>query len=189
MLIRVAGVDPALSHMGIAIGTLDAISKEIKITAMRTVITDRRVNKVVRQNSDDLRRAQQLHKAMQALAGCTVVFSEVPSGAQSARAALSFGVAVGILASCPVPLIQVQPFETKMATVGTKTASKEEMIEWAHETYPHLPWLRYERKTAKHEKGSLHDENEHMADACAVIHAGVQTDEFDRLMSMWKAAA
>jgi len=152
------------------------------VIAFKLVETDKQTSKQVRQNSDDLRRSRQIYKAFQEfVADCSIVFAEIPSGAQSARAALAFGVSVGLVASCPKPVIQVQPFETKMATIGTKTASKEEMIIWASQAYPDAPWLR----TAK---GKILNKNEHLADAIAIGHAGIVTDQFVQLLSMRKVA-
>jgi Holliday junction resolvasome RuvABC endonuclease subunit len=184
MFIRVAGIDPSLRNMGIVRMMLKLDTLETTIQEMELFETEKLSGKTVRQNSDDLRRATELYNGMiRMTADCNLVFAEIPTGAQSARAALSFGIAIGIMSACPIPLIQVQPSETKLATVGTKTASKQEMIEWAGEAYPKAPWLT--RKL--HGKQVLVDKNEHLADACAIIHAGIKTDEFQRLRSIWLA--
>jgi Holliday junction resolvasome RuvABC endonuclease subunit len=116
----------------------------------------------------------------------TVVFAEVPVGSQSSRAMCSYGVCIGLLAglAARVPLIQVQPTEVKLAAVGTKTASKEEMIEWATGLYPQLPWFTTKRKGVT----TFSAKNEHIADAIAAIYAGILTDEFKRMIAMWKVA-
>lgn len=196
MEISVAGVDPGMKNMGIARASLllvPAVSGYkvhcIRVDSLELIQTEKLKTKVVRQNSDDLRRAIELNRALIPLNDCRVVFAEIPTGAQSARAAFSFGMAVGTIASILAPVIQVQPSETKLATVGTKTASKEEMIEWAIETYPDLPWQRVTRASKHFEVGDPHADNEHLADACAIIHAGVKTNEFLRLVAMMRAAA
>jgi len=90
----------------------------------------------------------------------------------------SYGVCIGILASMKKPLIQVTPNEVKLAAVGKKTATKEQMIEWAINKYPTAPWL-----TRKFKGQITHvKSNEHLADATAAIHAGVKTDEFKRML-------
>lgn len=165
---------------------LDLRSMTFEIEALDLIETEKQKGKMVRQNSDDLRRAQDIAVRFKAfVSDCTLCFSEIPSGAQSARAALSFGIAIGILANCPIPLIQVMPSETKLAAVGTKTASKEEMIEWAMQKYPTAAWKTVKR----HGVMEPTEKNEHLADAVAIGHAGVKTDEFRRMMAMWKAAA
>jgi Holliday junction resolvasome RuvABC endonuclease subunit len=181
--VRVASIDPALANFGMARLVLRLVDLKLGIERLTLIETEKRVNKVVRQNSDDLRRAQEITKAFHAeVAPCTVCFAEVPTGGQSARAVLSFGISIGILANCPIPLIQVQPFETKLATVGTKTASKEEMIEWAVGEFPNGPWLR-------NKAGKPLNKNEHLADAVAVAYAGIRTDQFLQLLAMWRSAA
>lgn len=185
MLIQVAGIDPSLRNTGIVRMDLELGSLETAIREMRLFETEKQTGKTVRQNSDDLRRAQELYKGMcEMVQDCHLVFAEIPTGAQSARAALSFGIAIGLLSACPVPIIQVQPFETKLATVGTKTASKEEIIEWAGETYPAAAWLTKKRNG----KQELVAKNEHLADAAAIVHAGLKTQEFQRLRSIWLGA-
>jgi Holliday junction resolvasome RuvABC endonuclease subunit len=180
MMVRVLGVDGSMSNFGLASAWLKRADLSIKVDGLRLIETERRVNKIVRQNSDDLRRARELHKDFTLEARqYAIAFAEVPTGAQSARAMYSNGITVAILASCPIPLIEVQPTETKIATVGTKTASKEEMIEWAVEKYPDAPWIRHNGKIVK--------KNEHLADAIAVIHAGIRTDVFQQLLAMMPA--
>lgn len=194
--ILVAGLDPAFAAFGIARLWLDLKTLEFEFDRFRTVWTDKRAGKgkVVRQNSDDLRRATELHDALhEELKGCTVAFGEIPSGSQRARAAFAFGVAVGVLASVKIPLIQVMPLETKLGSVGSKTAEKPEIIAWAAERFPEAPWQRYEadtkNKTGKivNRAGDLHIDNEHVADACAVPHAGIRTPQFKDLLALMRA--
>lgn len=192
MQIKIASIDPSLSNIGIVRASIDLDSMAIEIENISLTQTDRQTTKSVRQNSDDLRRAQQLLEAVDKhvfLAGTrsivpSVCFAEVPVGSQSSRAMCSYGVCVGLLASIAsrMPLIQVQPTEVKMAAVGTKTASKQEMVEWATGLLPQLPWFT----TTKKGVTKFSDKNEHIADAIAAIHAGIHTDEFKRMVAMWK---
>jgi Holliday junction resolvasome RuvABC endonuclease subunit len=191
-IVRVVGIDPALANMGIARMQLDIDTMVLGLDGIQLVTTEKRTSKQVRQNSDDLRRARELHDAFHAaLEGCVVAFAEIPQGSQHARSAFAFGVAIGVLASCRIPLIEVQPLETKLASVGHKTATKPEIINWAEKKYPSAPWLRYKKdsklKGKVRQKGDLHDDNEHTADACAIAHAGIRLREFTNLISMWKS--
>lgn len=178
----VAGIDPSLRSFGMARLDLDLNTLKLTVLDLKLIETDKQSSKTVRQNSDDLRRAIQLNEGFhEFIADCKFVFAEIPTGAQSARAMYAFGLVVGVISSLKIvkkPLIQVQPFETKLATVGTKTASKEEMIEWADEAYPDAPWMRV-KKTNK-----MLGKNEHLADAVAVAHAGLKTDQFLQIMEM-----
>ena len=176
---------------------LDRDTLELKLERIRTIETEpqRGSKKVVRQNSDDLRRAKLLHEAFQEeLKDCVIGFTEVPSGSQHSRSALGFGISIGILASSPIELIEVMPVETKLASVGTKTAEKPEIIAWAASRYPNIPWPRYHKDVISKGKltrraGDLHADNEHAADACAVVHAGIQTPQFKQLLALLKASA
>ena len=81
-----------------------------------------------------------------------------------------------LIASISPAPIQVTPHEVKMASVGKKTASKREMIDWAYEKFPDAGWLFH--------SGKLQNKNEHMADAIAIVYAGIQTNEFQRVFSI-----
>lgn len=174
---------------------LDCDAMTLQLEGITTIVTESRKGKTVRQNSDDLRCAQELLAGFHAwVKDCTIGFVEVPSGSQRARAAMGFGIAIGVLASSPVQLIEVMPVETKLASVGSKTADKSEIIEWAAATYPNVPWERYHKpvivKGKQHRAaGDLHKDNEHAADACAVVHAGIQTPQFKQLLALWKASS
>lgn len=180
-----ASADPAMVNFGIARLTLDLDTLDIAVDDLILLRTENEAGKTVRKNSDDLRRAMVLREGFHdAVRDCACLFAEIPTGAQSARAAFGFGLAIGVLASSPIPIIQVQPFETKLATVGTKTASKEEMMEWAYERHPDAPWRtrKFKGKTLKT------NDNEHLADACAIAEAGIRTQQFRQLLALWKAA-
>jgi len=183
MIIKVVSFDPSMRAFGMASLLLDTATMKFEVCDLKLIETERMVTKQVRQNSDDLRRAQELAVEFKAFCkGAQIGFTEVPSGAQNARAAYSFGMMIGLLANAPISLIQVMPSETKLATVGTKTASKDEMIEHVTEAYPDAPWIRTKRKGVM----ELTKANEHLADAVAVAHAGVKTDQFKQLVTMWR---
>lgn len=193
-IIPVVGIDAAFANMGFARMNLDLETSKLDLASIRTVTTEGQTKKVVRKNSDDLRRARELHTALhEELDGCAVAFAEIPSGAQHARSSMGFGIAVGVLASCKIPLIEVMPVETKMVSIGSETASKAEIISWAAGLYPDAPWLRYQRDTnrgkVKRKIGDLHADNEHMADACAVVYAGIKTMQFQNLLTMLRSVA
>ncbi|MDP9155347.1 MAG: hypothetical protein M3O74_13965 [Pseudomonadota bacterium] len=193
MKLKIVGLDPSLTHTGIAIMEYDTDTGKLGTPELRLIVTENQKGKTVRQNSDDLRRAREVVTGIHASCnGALFAVSEVPMGAQSARAALAFGMVIGILANLPVPLIQVSPLEVKMAAVGHRQASKEEMILWASEKYPDANWLRHARagrvKTGTGFKewkaGDLVNDNEHLADAVAVGEAGLLTDQFKQAVAM-----
>lgn len=181
--ILVAGLDPAFKNWGIARAWLNLQTLDIEVINLRLVQTEKRSGKDVRVNSDDLRRARELREAMlETTSDCAVIFAEIPSGSQSARSNMGFGIAIGVIAGAPANVIEVQPIEAKLASVGRKTASKDDMIAWATENYPHPDWL-----TRKFKGEVLFtNDNEHLADAIAIIKAGIKTVQFQQLLNLWR---
>ena len=184
MKIEVVGLDPSLSNLGICRGIIDLDDDSIIVKSLKLVETKGAgKKKVVRQNSEDLERAMALYQGLQeGCQGAKLAFVEIPVGSQSARAMASYGICLGVLASCPIPIIQVTPTEVKKAGYGVATATKREMIDWATATYPDANWLTVKRG------GQLvvTDKNEHLADAAAAISAGIQTDQFRQLASLMR---
>lgn len=183
-IIKVAGLDPSLCNFGMVRGDLDLITGNFTITDMslQSTESDNKNKKRVRKNSDDLNRARLLYKGMtEFITGCGMVFVEIPVGSQTARAMCSYGICIGVIASINTALIQVTPNEVKLAATSNKTASKADMINWAVGRYPDAGWIK--RKS----KGQMviASKNEHLADAIAAIHAGVKTDEFRYVQSIF----
>jgi Holliday junction resolvasome RuvABC endonuclease subunit len=182
--LKIVGVDPSVRNTGIAVGRIVLPTLSVLIDDLVLIKTESRSGKQVRKNSDDLRRANEISDALaEAAHGAAFAIVEIPTGAQSARAAWTLGMAVGIMTTfrrIAVPLIQVQPVETKLAATGKKGACKEDIIDWATEKFPAAPWKRYKRNGEMH----LADDNEHLADAVAIIHAGIRTDEFRQAISL-----
>ncbi len=188
-LIKVVGIDPAFANIGVCCGFLvpdgSPSGFRLQISTLELIQTqaDKAGKKVVRKNSDDLRRAQEASRQLRGIISDfkpSMVFAEVPTGAQSARAAWALGIAVGVLAGIDSPLVQVLPREVKEA-VGERHADKEEIIEWALKKFPDAPWF-WQSRGGK--QVSVNSKNEHVADAVAAIHAGLLTDEFKRAASM-----
>jgi Holliday junction resolvasome RuvABC endonuclease subunit len=180
-IVNVLGLDPSMSNFGMAIGFINVSTNTLTMDRLSLQKTVPAKVKSVRKNSDDLYRAKQLYLAMTAeLATVDLVMVEIPVGSQSARAMASYGVCIGVLAAVNKPMIQVTPTEVKMATAGTKTASKANMIKWATNEYPYLNWL------TKKQKGvvSYTGDNEHLADAIGAIHAGMRTSQYKDLIEM-----
>ena len=195
-IITMLGIDPSLTHTGWAVSEVDLQAREIvRVVDWGTVITAPTKIKSVRRNSDDLERSRAivttLNDAIQRHS-IKIAASEIPSGAQSARAALSFGVSVGILASLPIPLIQVMPTETKLASHGTKTADKEDIVRWAlakTEGHP-ITWPTGKKKNEweiELNGGYVVKGVEHQADAIAVTQAAIKNEQFRQLAGMLAA--
>lgn len=185
MKIPVVGMDPSLSNWGIAEAVLD-LEDGLLSTPVLSVIQPRDGDgkKQVRKNSLDLQRAEELaHAAMTAAEKAKIIFVEVPVGSQSARAMASYGICLGILGSIRakgMEIIEVSPDENKKVFTGSKTATKQQMIDTAYHLYPKANWPI---------RGSsvVIGKAEHMADAIAAIHAGVKTPVFQNLMRLIQA--
>lgn len=183
---KIVGCDPSLRNFGIVVAELDIESMDFKIQDMRLIESEDNAKKAktVRKNSDDLRRAKLLHDGfVEMCQGASMAFVEVPVGSQSARAMASYGICIGVLAACPIPMIQLTPTEVKLAMTGEKTATKDEMIEAAVKAHPYAKWMT--RKV----KGELTllAANEHLADATGAITAGIATNEFRGMIAMTRS--
>lgn len=189
MKIPVAGFDPSLKNWGIAEAILD-LSTGVLSTPTLSVLQprdDSEGKKKVRKNSLDLERAEQLASGVFAAAErAKVIFVEVPHGSQSARAMASYGICLGILGSIRakgMEIVEVSESENKMVFTGTKTATKELMIETAVNWYPDANWPRIRTTQAM-----IASKAEHLADAIAAIHSGAQTPMFQNLMRLFTVA-
>lgn len=184
MQLRVLGLDPSLSNLGMAKGilTLNADKKPCKldITDLTLVSTSAsaKTKKAVRKNSDDLLRCRKLYEGLQeAMADVDIVFIEMPVGSQTARAMMSYGACVMLAATINKPLFQVTPDEVKLAS-KIKRATKDQMIEWATKTFPAANWLM---------KGDTYiKKNEHLADALGAIVSGCKSEQFKEAASLFK---
>lgn len=186
--IRVVGQDPSLRNWGLAMGRYNLVTKSLVIEQLTLINPVLPTGKQVRQNSVDLESAYQLYQgAITAVQDADAVFVEVPVGSQSARAMASYGVCVGVLGALRangVPFFEVTPSEVKLAATGTKTATKQEMIQWATRAHPEAPWPRYLQK------GNMivsEAKAEHMADAVATIYAGLASNPFKQMLPFMAA--
>lgn len=96
----------------------------------------------------------------------------------------SYGICVGILGAIRadgIPLIEVTPSEVKLAFTGDKNATKQMMIDQAIKLYPDANFPRW--------RGEVCNKAEHVADAIAAIHAGVNTPTFENLMRLFRKVA
>lgn len=188
--ITFAALDGAVANFGIAKLSYDTVTGELDVIDLLLSKTEKTKLKQVRSSSDDLSRAYTQAKFVRDnTKDCAVIFGEVPSGGKDSRAARAFGIVTGIYASILQPFQEVNPSEVKIAAVGTRTASKEEMIIWATEKFPNAPWRRAKSNGVKWKKGDLTADNEHLADAVAIGHAGIRTNEFRQMIAMMNAVS
>lgn len=173
----VLGVDMALANMGLVLMHWDGTTRPdaLELLDMAVIRTEPLKGVQVRKSADEVRRARELHRALHTWAlRAQVAAVEVPSGSQSAQAARALGIAVGVLAACPIPMLEVSPMEVKRAVAGpakqSKPPSKAEVIQWAVQRWPSALWPR------KNPAGPVLQWAEHIADACAAVEAGIATN-------------
>lgn len=197
-IINLIGIDPSLTHTGWCIVAVDTVTRKIeRLIEFGLIETALTKVKSVRRSSDDVARSRLIATKLNeriCVHGVKVGAAEVPSGAQSARAALSFGIAIGILASLPIPLIEVSPGEVKMATVGSKSADKEDIVRWALEqpgaaeafasAQPKLSSKAKNEWEIEFAGGYLSKKAEHPADSAAAIKAALSSTQFQQLAAM-----
>lgn len=186
--IKVVGFDPSMSNWGVAIAEVDIETLEVEIISLKLHETEPETKKGVRKDSDDLRRAIEVRKGMMdACVGAAFAITEVPFMTPQGYASANFnsGLVTGVLASCPIPLIQVFPQEVKKLITGSRHAAKEEIIEWAIAKHPNAPW----RVVKRGGKMVPTKANEHLADAVAAIYAGLQSEQFKQGLTMMQAMA
>lgn len=185
MLLKVCGFDPSLRHWGVALGIYDTDTHILVVDSVSVIEPELPTGKQTRQNSLDLAAANQLCRgALDAIKGVQVVFVEVPVGSQSARAMASYGICVGILGALRAtgtPFFEVTPIEVKLAGAGSKTATKQAMINWAMKKHPEANWPMYKQKgIAKVSEAKA----EHEADAVAAIYAGIACNPFQQVLTI-----
>ena len=172
-------IDSSLSNTGVTYGTIE--NDIIQVDGIELIETSKTKNKQVRASSDTVSRCRETYtKLTIIIKGIEpdVIFMETPSGSQNASGMKSYGATCQLIAALNPEPIEVTPHEVKMASVNDKKASKEKMITWAINVYPHLSWLYH--------AGKLQAKNEHMADAIAIAYAGIETAEFKRLQHYLK---
>lgn len=173
--LTIAGLDPAVSNLGMSKGKLDIETGILTLEDIGLVHTEKTKLKGTRVNIDDIERCKQLYNGMNTfLEGVDVVCVEIPVGSQSARAMMSYGACCMLTASIDLPVIPVLPHEVKLAACNNKNATKEDMIQWVKDTYPYVEFPKAKAKT------------EHIADSVATIHAAVLTDSFKLLKNAYK---
>ena len=175
--VRIVGFDPALANWGAAIAEYDIETGDLNLVEIgleKTKKTKKRTKGL-----DIYERSRQLNRFVRKFADRgDFVFSELPVGSQSASAAWGLSAAVATLASISKPVEFVTVKQVK-EVVGLDMPEKAEMIAWAMNNYPDADW---HMRKYKGEMVPMND-NEHMADAVAVIHAGLQTKAWDSFIA------
>lgn len=175
---RIIGFDPSMSNWGIAVGLYDETTGSVQVTDLDVIKPD--VPNTGRKSHQDLQRAQQLAEGVLKVVQWyqpAKIYVEVPHGSQSARAMASYAMCIGILGTMRTldwDFIELTEAQVKMSAVANKTATKEDMIQWAINRHAQAPWPR---RTVKGEETIIKGTAEHMADAVGAIHAGLELEK------------
>lgn len=191
--IRILGIDPSLTSTGYSVVDVDIKTFKIeRVLTVGLITTEPDKGKKVRASSDALARSRHIARQLRAVIDnhdIKIAVSEVPSGGQSAKAVYAFGIVVGILASLPIPVIEVSQREVKMASVGVPYADKEDIVRWAVELTADsdIPWPTTKRENdwgIAYKDGFVTKAAEHMADSVATVAAGAKSEQFRQLAGM-----
>lgn len=185
MKIKIAGFDPSMSNWGICKATLDVTTMEWTVDDLILIETESESKKGVIKQSDDLRRAKIVKEGMiEACEDASFAIGEIPFCNPVGYASANFnsGLVTGVLAACPIPLIQVFPSEVKQKATGVRSATKGEMIEWAMGRFPNAPWRMRTLKGKRVPTAA----NEHLADAVAAINAGLDSQQLQQALAIYR---
>ena len=173
MNIKILSFDPSFRNWGIAAAIYDTTTNQLYIKTGKVIISKPDKSKI-RQNTKDLNVSKNLYENLKDISlQPDLIIAEVPHGSQSSRAMVSYGVCIGVLGSIltnNVPFIQVSAADVKNV-IGSKDASKLEVINWVKERHPEiLSWIPCNTKA------------EHICDAIVAIYAAMQTKQFKELL-------
>jgi len=136
-----------------------------KIIDFGTIKTEKTKVKSTRVSDDKASRAAMLAERLKAIIikhEIKGVVAELPSGSQNANASnllgWANGVVVGVATSFSIPCEWISEGDSKKATLGKRSASKSEMIDWARAEWPNIPFP----------KAACH--MEHIADALSAYN-------------------
>lgn len=173
--IKFVGLDPSMSNLGLCRGVMDLEQNVVTMHDVHLIRTKPGQDKKVRKSADDYERCRTLLVNMHKLLTewePRVLFAEMPTGSQSANGMKSYGISICVMATINTPVIQLTPQMIKVAATGNKKASKADMMDWARELWPDINWRK-------------NNGDEHCADACAAVHAGMQSDQWNQLLAMY----
>lgn len=181
-MVKVLGIDCSLNNLGLCVCEVDE-NLNLKVLKTQLIKNDQVYPKKMLQSFQDFDKSKKFAKALREVIGenkIQICVGEIPCGSQSSRACTSAGVVVGLLGSVAsfCSICGVTPVQAKKASVGSKTASKEDIIVWAQQTHPEVQF----RTRTLHGQQVVMKDSEHEADSIAIVTAALDTEEFQTLM-------
>lgn len=172
----VLGLDPGFASFGWALLFLGAHAGDDRVVLGGVIHTEKSAKKrSVRASDDNVRRTRELIAELTALydehepvAFAAESFSPPRNSGTAAKVAFAWGSVTTIAyLSNDVPILQCSPQELKLAVVGAKTASKEEIEAALAARYP---------EAREHLGAIAQGDREHVWDAIGSAHACLDTE-------------
>lgn len=181
-MVKVLGVDCSLNNLGCCVCEVDD-KLNMKVLSTKLFENSNTESDRALRSFQDLEKAKRFANYLKYMIGendIDIVVGEVPCGSQSSRACTSAGVVTGLLGSVAsfCDFVGVTPIQAKKASVGSKTATKEEVIEWVKNTFPEVKIPLQTRGGKVH----IVKKFEHEADSIAIVNSALQTSEFQELL-------
>ena len=170
-MIKFISIDPSLRNTAVVYGELQGDIIKLKGSYIHQNTKDK--SKQVRASSDLIVRGRGLIKQVNAWVDVyapDIIFAETPSGSQSFKGAIAYGVSCMLIATLKPAPIEVTPQEVKKV-LGKGVISKDMIINYVDKKYPNfLP---------RKKNGAINkSEAEHIADAVVAAEAGLKTTQF-----------
>lgn len=168
--LRIVSHNPSLRNWGMACLYLDTETKVISIVELHVVqhVAPRALTKT---NVKDLSSSVALVNAIAIVSRNfkpDLHIAELPYGSQTFKAAVGYGLCIGVLGSIPcTQLITVTPHEVKKM-VGDGNPTKHDVVDWVLKHHPTCPF-------PIHNNAINMSKAEHMADAIVATHAALHT--------------
>lgn len=166
----VLGIDGGFASLGLSV--VDLQPDQERLLDVWVVRTEKSAKKLgVRSGDDTARRARELaHHVELAITSRQpgALALEAPSWPRNAGVAAKIGVAFGVVFALAekhhLPLVMASPQDVKLAVVGSKTATKDDVIAAVERRFPDVTWP------------STRSLWEHAADAVGVVVACLDSD-------------
>ncbi len=142
----ILGIDSGLASCGVAhVRLLPGAEELVRVQVFRSKPSDKKL--AVRSADDTGRRARELAAFLELqIAGSRPVALalEAPSWPRNAGCAAKLGVAFGTVFALAelhrLPLVMATPQDVKQATAGSRSASKDEVIQAVETRFPSILW-------------------------------------------------
>lgn len=177
MNLRLISHDPSLRNWGIAVIDYDCETTQLTVLHTEVLQHTPSIN-IRRPNQRDLSSATHHYTRIQELYHTykpSISIAEIPTGSQSARASVGYGICISILGSLryEMPLIEVTPNQVKKL-VGWGNTSKKQIVKWVQKTHPYYTFPQH------HNELNM-SKAEHIADAIVAAHVGLLSKQFKEL--------